>query len=307
MPDEFYRGGEGSGFVWDENGHVVTNNHVVEGATTVEVHFLDDTIVEAEVVGVDPESDIAVIRVEPSATQLYPVALGDSDALKVGQLAVAIGSPFGVQQAWTMTHGIVSGLGRTIHSGSSRFAIPEVIQTDAAINPGNSGGPLLDRGGRVVGMNTMILSQSGVSAGVGFAVPINIIKQVVPELIATGHYAYPWLGIRGRDLWPEDVEAMDLPGRQGALVVDVTPDGPADEADLRGSDRAIEIDGAEVETGGDVIIAVEGQPVRGMDDLIAYLVRYTRPGQEVTLKVFRDGKEISVPVTLGERPDQIER
>jgi len=153
----------------------------------------------------------------------------------------------------------------------------------------------------------MILSQSGVRAGVGFAVPINIIKQVMPELIATGHYAYPWLGIRGRDLWPEDVAAMDLPGRQGALVIDVTPDGPADEADLRGSDRTIEIDGAEVETGGDVIIAVEGRPVRGMDDLIAYLVRYTRPGQEVTLRVLRDGKEISVPVTLGERPDQVER
>jgi len=303
MPDEFYRRGEGSGFVWDDEGHIVTNYHVVEGATSVDVHFFDETIVEAEVVGLDEQSDIAVLRVERSATQLRPVTLGDSDTLQVGQLAIAIGNPFG--QTWTMTRGIISALGRTIRPGSNPFAIPEMIQSDAAINPGNSGGPLLDSEGRVVGMNTMILSQTGASAGVGFAVPINIVKQVVPELIDSGTYAYPWLGIEGRDLFPEDVAAMDLSVRQGALVVSVTQDSPADEAGLLGSDRTIVVDGVETRTGGDVIVSVEGEPVTGMDDLITYLVRYTRPGQEVTLAVIRNGATISVKVTLGERPKEL--
>ena len=305
MPDEFYRRGEGSGFVWDREGHIVTNYHVVEGATIVQVHFFDDTVAEAEVIGLDSQSDIAVIRVDPSATQLRPVTLGDSDAVKVGQLAIAIGNPFG--QTWTMTRGIISALGRTIRSGSSPFAIPEMIQTDAAINQGNSGGPLLDSGGRVIGVNTMIISPSGVSAGVGFAVPVNIVKQVVPELIDTGRYAYPWLGIRGRDLLPEDVETMDLAIRQGVLIINVTQDSPADKADLRGSDRTVMIDGEQTETGGDVIISVEGQSVRGMDDLIAYLVRHTRPGQKVTMRVIREGKEVSVTVILGQRPDELNR
>jgi len=305
IPDEFYRRGEGSGFVWDEEGHIVTNYHVVAEATTVDVHFFDGTIVEAEVVGLDSQSDIAVLRVDPKATQLHPAVLGDSDALRVGQLAIAIGNPFG--QTWTMTRGIISALGRTIRSGSNPFAIPEMIQTDAAINPGNSGGPLLDSHGRVVGMNTVIISRSGASAGVGFAVPINIIKQVVPELIAAGHYAYPWLGIEGRDLWPEDVEAMDLDVRQGALVVGVVEDSPADKAHLRGSERTIKVDGEEIKTGGDVIIAVDDEPVHGIDDLVAYLVCHTRPGQKITLTVIRDGHEVSVPVTLGERPEELTR
>jgi len=293
--------GEGSGFVWDKEGHIVTNNHVVQGARSVLVQFFDGNILEAEIVGLDPQSDIAVIRVEPSDAQLLPVVIGDSDEVKVGQLAIAIGNPFG--QNWTMTRGIVSALDRSIRSGSTRFRTPEVIQTDAAINPGNSGGPLLDSSGRVIGMNTMILSGSGTSAGVGFAVPIDIVKLVVPELIATGRYVYPWLGITGRRLLPQDVEAMDLPVRQGALVTDVEPGGPADEAELRGSDRFIQVDGERIDTGGDVIVAVEGEPVRDMDDLIAYLVLHTRPGQTVMLKVIRDGNEMSVPVTLGQRPE----
>ncbi len=302
-PGEFYRHGEGSGFVWDEAGHIVTNYHVIEGASNVDVHFFDGTVVEAEIVGQDKQSDIAVLKVDPTATELHPVVLGDSDSLKVGQMAIAIGNPFG--QTWTMTRGIISALGRTIRAGDNPFAIPEMIQTDAAINPGNSGGPLLDSQGRVVGMNTMILSRSGASAGVGFAVPINIVKQVVPELIKSGEYAYPWLGIQGRDLWPDDVEAMDLPVHAGALVVSVMQDSPADKAGLRGSDRTITVDGEEVRTGGDVIVAVDDEPVNGMDDLITYLVRNTRPDQEITLTVIRDGKEISVPVTLGTRPQEL--
>jgi S1-C subfamily serine protease len=278
--------GEGSGFVWNEEGHIITNNHVVQGARTVLVEFFDGNMLEAEVIGLDPQSDIAVIRVDPAEAQLRPVALGDSDVVRVGQFAIAIGNPFG--QSWTMTRGIVSALDRTIDSSGSIFSIPEVIQTDAAINPGNSGGPLLDNGGQVIGMNTMILSRSGVSSGVGFAVPINIIKMVVPELITNGRYVYPWLGITAGRVLPADVERLDLPVRQGALIDRVVLDSPADEAGLRA---------------GDVIVAADGDPIPSMDDLIAYLVRNTRPGQEVMLQVIRNGREISVPVILGERPD----
>lgn len=298
--DDLYRRGEGSGFVWDTEGHIVTNNHVVEDATTVEVHFQDGTILEADVIGTDPQSDIAVIKVDPTQVALKPVTLGDSDQVKVGQLAVAIGNPFG--QTWTMTRGIVSAVGRVIRSGLSRFSIPEVIQTDAAINPGNSGGPLLNSRGEVIGMNTMIISQSGASAGVGFAVPSNIIAKVVPALISQGSYAYPWLGITGRDLLPQDVKALNLPVRQGALVLEVAAGSPADTAGLRGSERVIRVQGEELATGGDVIIGIDGTPVRGMDQLISYLVRKTQPGQQVTLTIIRDGKEMKVPVTLGERP-----
>lgn len=298
--DDLYQHGEGSGFIWDTEGHIVTNNHVVEDATTVEVHFQDGTILEAEVIGTDPQSDIAVIKVDPIQVTLKPVTLGDSDQVKVGQLAVAIGNPFG--QTWTMTRGIVSAVGRVIRSGVSRFSIPEVIQTDAAINPGNSGGPLLNSRGEVIGMNTMIISQSGASAGVGFAMPSNIIAKVVPALISQGSYAYPWLGITGRDLLPQDVKALNLPVRQGALVLEVAAGSPADKAGLRGSERVIRVQGEELATGGDVIIGIDGTPVRGMDQLISYLVRKTQPGQQVTLTLIRDGKEMKVPVTLGKRP-----
>jgi 2-alkenal reductase len=300
--DDLYRRGEGSGFVWDTEGHIVTNDHVVEDATIVEVHFKDGTILEADVIGTDPQSDIAVIKVDPTQVALKPVTLGDSDQVKVGQLAVAIGNPFG--QTWTMTRGIVSAVGRVIQSGLSRFSIPEVIQTDAAINPGNSGGPLLNSRGEVIGMNTMIISQSGSSSGVGFAVPSNIIAKVVPALISKGSYAYPWLGITGRDLLPQDVKALDLPVRRGALVLDVAAGSPADKAGLRGSERVIRVQGQELTTGGDVITAIDDTPVTGMDQLISYLVRKTQPGQQVTLTIIRDGKEKKVTVTLAERPKE---
>jgi 2-alkenal reductase len=302
MPDEFYQEGQGSGFVWDQEGHIVTNNHVVEGADEVEVVFWDDTVIEGNVIGTDPDSDLAVVKVDLPAEDLHLVELGDSEELKVGQMAIAIGNPFG--QAGTMTRGIISALGRTFRPGSSPFAIPEMIQTDAAINPGNSGGPLLDSQGRVIGINTLILSRSGSSSGVGFAVPVNMAKQVVPVLIEEGEYKYAWLGITGTDLTLDIVEAMDLPpGTRGALVIEVGQGGPADGAGLRGSTETVDIKGRPLQVGGDIILAIDGTPVRDMDDVIVYLVQNTQPGQEVDLSILRDGQEQKLTVALEERPN----
>ena len=302
--------GTGSGFVWDEKGRIVTNNHVVEGADKLEVSFDDDTVLAAEVVGTDPDSDLAVIKVDSLPPEVHPVELGNSDSLMVGQTAIAIGNPFG--WAGTMTRGIISALGRTFSPpGGSPFAIPEMIQADTAINPGNSGGPLLDSQGRVIGVNTMIESLSGSSAGVGFAVPINIAKQVVPVLIEEGRYTYPWLGTSGPgELKPEMVEALDLASPQGAYVNYVTPNGPADRAGIRGGTKETELflgAGELLKAGGDLIIAIDDYPVRKFDDVIVYLVRETRPGQEVELTIIRDGKEMQLTVRLDERPETIER
>jgi len=305
-PDELYQEGQGSGFVWDQEGHIVTNNHVVEGADEVEVVFWDDTVVEGKVIGTDPDSDLAVVEVDLLAEELHPVELGDSEELKVGQLAIAIGNPFG--QAGTMTRGIISALGRTFTPGGSPFSIPEMIQTDAAINPGNSGGPLLDSEGRVIGINSLILSRSGSSSGVGFAVPIDMAKRVVPVLIEEGEYHYAWLSVTGTDLTPDIVEAMDLPAdTRGALVIEVGEGGPADEAGLRGSTETVEIKGRPLEIGGDIILAIDGTPVQDMDDVIVYLVKNTRPGQEVDLSILRSGQEQKLTVELGERPGSVRR
>ena len=299
-PQEFYRRGAGSGFVWDAEGHIVTNYHVVEAAEKVEVTFFDGSTYPAEVVGGDPDSDLAVVKVD-APDKLHPVAVGDSDAVFVGQRAVAIGNPFG--QEWTLTTGIVSALGRTLPSGTSQFSIPEMIQTDAAINPGNSGGPLLDRDGQVIGVNTLIMSNYQGSSGVGFAIPVNVVKQVVPALIERGYYAYAWLGVVGRDMDRETAGAMDLPPEQrGALVIEVAEGGPAETAGLRGSAKTVTIDGAEYRLGGDVIVAIGDQPVRDMDDLIVYLVKETQPDQTIILTLLREGEERQIEVTLGERP-----
>ncbi len=304
--EDFYQRGEASGFVLDKEGHIVTNYHVAGDADKVEVTFFDGTTVRAKVIGGDPDADLAVLQVDVDPDILHPVKLADSDKLFVGQRAIAIGNPFG--QEWTMTSGIISALGRTLPSGTSQYSIPEMIQTDAAINPGNSGGPLLNAQGEVIGVNTMIISRSRSSAGVGFAVPSNIVKQIVPVLIEKGEYVYPWLGLQGVDLSLDLIEAMDLPtGTQGALVVKVAEGGPADKAGLRGSDSTVKVEGLELPVGGDVIIAINDRPVTGMDDLIAYLVKETRPGDKVTLTILRDGKERTVTVELGERPHATER
>ena len=234
------RGGTGSGFVLDTDGHIVTNNHVVENARRIMVTFADDTTAEAQVVGTDPDSDLAVIQVDVPASDLQPVELGDSDTLRVGQRAIAVGNPFGFEQ--TMTTGIVSALGRVIRQESG-FSLPQLIQTDAAINPGNSGGPLLDSQGQVIGVNTLIFSESGSNSGVGFAVPVNAVKRVVPSLIAIGRYADPWLGIQGGSLTPLIAEALDLPVDRGVLIQVVIPDGPAESAGLQESNRQVEFEG----------------------------------------------------------------
>jgi 2-alkenal reductase len=303
-PREFFNQGGGSGFVWDTEGHIVTNYHVVSGATDVEVMFADDTVVKAEVVGGDPDADLAVIKVDVPTNILKPVSLGDSDTMQVGQLAIAIGNPFG--QDFTMTSGIVSAVGRTLRSGNSPFSIPEVIQTDAPINPGNSGGPLLNRHGQVIGINTQMLSRTGGSSGIGFAVPVNIAKQIVPTLIEGKSYEYAWLGISGATLTAEAAEFRKLPaGTRGALVIAVAEDGPAAQAGLQGRDETLPVESDEFLFGGDLIRAINGQPINDMNDLITYLVKETKPGDRVTLDVVRtDGKKETVEVMLGVRPSQ---
>jgi serine protease Do len=297
----------GSGFVWDKQGHIVTNNHVVEGATQIEVSFKSGTTVQASVVGTDSSNDLAVIKVDMPADQLQPVTLGDSTQVKVGQMVVAIGNPFGEQ--WTMTSGIVSGLGRTLPAGNSQntngpqYTIPDIIQTDAPINPGNSGGVLTDLNGKVLGVTSAIESPVQANSGIGFVIPSAIVQKEVPVLIQTGHYDHPYLGISGTTLTPDLAQAMNLETNQkGALVEQVTAGGPAAKAGLIGSTRQVQILGQTALVGGDVITAVNGQEVNSMDDLIAYLNDNTSVGQTVTLTVLRDGKQTSVDVILGARP-----
>ncbi len=303
QPQERYAHAEGSGFVWDKEGHIITNNHVVENATDVEVMFEDGTSASATILGTDPDADLAVIQVDLPADKLIPLPLGDSDTLNEGQLAIALGNPFG--QDFTMTRGIISAVGRTIKSGTSSFSIPKVIQTDAAINPGNSGGPLLNRNGEVIGINTMILSKSGSSSGIGFAVPINIAKQVVPTLIKGESVQRAWLGISGTTLTSDVAQYMKVPeDTQGALVINVAHDSPADKAGLRGSDKVLKVGGTEYPLGGDIITAINGEKIIEMDDLISYLMENTQPDDTVTLTIIRDnGKTEKVKVTLTARPD----
>lgn len=302
IPEEFFNQGGGSGFVWDEEGHIITNHHVVDGATAIEVIFADDTRIPAELVGSDPDADVAVIKVDPSAASLQPIAIGDSEALEVGQLAIAIGNPFG--QDFTLTTGIVSGVGRTIRSGNTQFSIPEVIQTDAAINPGNSGGPLLNRQGEVIGINTQIISQTGSNSGVGFAVPINIAKRIVPVIVEGDDFEYAWLGISGNSLTSEAAEFRSLDADfRGAVVAAVAEDGPAAEAGLQGRDQSLDEVSDAFRFSGDIITAINGDPINDMSDLITYLVKETRPGDVVELDVVHDdGSQETIEVTLGVRP-----
>lgn len=307
-------GSQGSGFVWDLEGHVVTNNHVVAGATDIQLEFYDGTLVSAELVGSDPYSDLAVLRAaDVSEDFLLPVQVADSDAVEVGELAIAIGNPFGLEN--TMTVGIVSAIGRTIPAGQTNpfgpsYSIPDVIQTDAPINPGNSGGVLVNDLGQVIGVTAAIESTSGANAGIGFVIPSNIVSRVIPVLIEEGEYQHPYLGITGTRLTPNLAEAMDLePETRGALVIAVAEDGPAEDAGLQGSERQVEINGRQAAVGGDVIIAVDGEPIRDMDDLIAYLFNHTVVGDDVTLTILRDGEEMKIKATLEARPasDQVQQ
>ncbi len=296
--------GGGSGFVWDEKGRIVTNYHVVSDAEKVEVIFYNGDSAKAEVVGTDPHSDLAVIKVDELPEGVHPVELGDSSQVKVGQRAIAIGNPFGL--AGTMTVGIISAVGRTLRSAATPFSIPEVIQTDAAINPGNSGGPLLDSAGRVIGINTAIESPVGVNAGIGFAVPINLAKRIVPVLIEKGSYDYPWLGIKGMSVTKALAKEFDLPVDYGALVDEVVRNGPAYKAGIRGGTRKVQFMGQEITIGGDIIVGIDGHEIQRFDDLLTYLIYNTSVGQEVTLSVVRDGERIKVRVVLGKRPSSLE-
>jgi len=293
---------QGSGFVYDDQGHIITNAHVVHGTDEVEVTFSDGLIREATLVGEDLHSDLAVIQVElPEGITAIP--LGTMDNLAVGQTVVAIGNPFGLEG--TLTRGIISALGRTIPA-LTIFSIPQAIQTDAAINPGNSGGPLLSLNGEVVGVNAQIeTSSTSVSnMGVGFAIPVSIIQRVIPALIDSGHYDWPWLGVSGYTVNPALVQAMNLPVEQGAYVSSLTEGSPAKAAGLQATSDTITQDGRVVEVGGDVITAIEGRPVKTFDDILVYLTLQTSPGQEVVLTILRDGKYQDVTVKLGTRPTE---
>jgi len=292
--------GVGSGFVFDKKGHVITNAHVVSGATKVVVTFLDGRSYNADVIGVDNFTDIAVIKVNADLSLLHPLSLGDSSNLQVGEPIAAIGNPFGL--SGSMTSGIVSQLGRLLPSGAG-YSIPDVIQTDAAINPGNSGGPLLNMRGEIVGINTAIQSATGEFTGVGFAVPSQTVAKIVPSLIQNGEYKHPWIGISGRDIDPDLAKVLDLKDAVGFLVVTVIPDSPASKAGLHGSENIEETDGIQYTLGGDIILSVDGVEVRKISDILIHLQRAKSVGDNLVLEILRDGRTSNFTIVLGERPN----
>ena len=297
--------GTGSGFVYDAERHIVTNYHVVEDAEELLVTLASGQVYEAEIVGTDPSNDLAVIRIDAGANLPEPVALGDSDELRVGQFVLAIGNPFGLGQ--TLTTGVVSALGRVIESPEDNRFIGEAIQTDAAINPGNSGGPLLDLKGHVIGVNSQIISPSGASSGIGFAVSANTLRRVVPELIEQGYYPHPWLGTQMLPLTPSTAKAfrdagMNVPVDAGLLVIEAVKGAPADKAGIRGGSRVVRIGNYQIPLDGDIIIAIDGEPVNDFQTLTVYLEAETTVSDTVDVTIIRNGEELTVPVTLGERP-----
>jgi len=294
---------QGSGFVWDPQGHIVTNNHVVENAYNITVTFSDGTTTTAEVVGTDVQSDLAVIKVDPSGLTLHPVSLGDSQAVKVGDLVIAIGNPYGL--AGSMTQGIVSALSRslTVDSSnpfsSSTYTIPDIIQTDAAVNPGNSGGVLVNTSGEVIGVTSAIQSTTNANAGIAFAIPSHIVERIVPVLIKDGRYKHPSLGLSGITLTANYATEMGLDANtHGVLITDITPGGAADLAGLRETTQQYTRYNRGVIIFGDVITAIDGNPVRTYEDLISYIFNKTEVGQRVELTILRDGKEMTVTATL---------
>lgn len=292
----------GSGFLIDDQGHILTNAHVVDGSKNITVKFGDGDAVDATLLGADDSTDVAILSVDPGDVDAKPLELGDSSAVKVGDGAIAIGNPYGLDR--TVTSGIISALQRQI-SAPNGFTISDVIQTDAAINPGNSGGPLIDSAGRVVGINSQIAtgSSSTGSVGIGFAVPINTAKSVAEQIIDGDGVEHAFLGISGGDLDPTLADVLNLSVDEGALVQNVTPDSPAAEAGLEGGEGTVRVDGARVRAGGDVITAIDGEPIAGMDDLIA-MINTKQPGDEVTLSVLRDSETQQIKVELTDRPAQ---
>ncbi len=289
----------GSGFVYDKEGRIITNNHVVEGSKTVNVTFVDGNTYSAKVVGTDPDNDIAVIQIVDNFSDetITPIEFGDATGLQVGQQVIAIGNPFGLSD--TMTHGIVSQTGRLLPNQNAGFSIPDVIQVDAPINPGNSGGPLLDMEGKVVGMNTAIKTDTGEFSGVGFAIPSNSILRVAPQLIKTGSYSHPWLGIAGTSMDPDVALANGLERNYKGVIIDkVVKDGPADKAGL----TPATLDQNNIPHGGDIITAVDGHPIKTIDEIISYMDEQKSVGDKVVLTINRMNKTMDLTITLEARP-----
>lgn len=294
----------GTGFVYDDNGHIITNNHVAAGESQLDVTFVDGTVYRATVLGTDPFTDLAVLYVKDVPKEkLVPLPLADSTKIRVGEQVAAIGNPFGLSSS--MTSGIVSGVGRLIpstDSGPLQFFIPDIIQTDAPINPGNSGGPLLNTKGQVIGINTAIRSSTGEFAGIGFAVPSNTISKIAPSLIETGTFKHPWVGISGTDMTPGLANVLGLDEPRGVLVVEVMDGSPAQKAGLRGGDNPTRVDGRTVALGGDVVLELDGNQVRKLDDILVYLQREKSVGQTMDITILRDGTMQHITITLDARP-----
>lgn len=292
-------GSSGSGFVYDTEGHIVTNNHVVSGGSSYEVVFSNGDRASAELIGTDVDSDLAVIKVDELPAAVQPLPLAEAGSLLVGQFVVAIGNPFGEQGS--MSFGIVSGLGRSLPSQrtlttGSTYSLPEVIQTDAPINPGNSGGPLLNLEGEVVGINAAIASQTGENSGVGFSIPVAAVWKVIPSLIQDGSYTYPYIGAGfDAEVSLTELSVYGLDQTQGAYVVSVSPGSPASLAGLQAADQS-------TGKGGDLIVAINGKPIQDFNDLNTFLVFEASPGETIDLTIIRAGERINLPLTLGERP-----
>lgn len=300
-PNDPRGNGLGSGFVYDKEGHIITNDHVIENAEKIVVTFLDGKSFKASLVGKDPYTDLAVIKVNASEDALHPITLGNSSKLKVGEQIAAIGNPFGL--SGSMTSGIVSQIGRLLPSQDRGFQIPDIVQTDAAINPGNSGGPLLNMRGEIVGINTAIQSETGDFAGVGFSIPSRTVQKIIPTLIESKVYHHPWVGISGRDIDPDLAEILKIEDARGFLIINVLKDSPAEKAGLRGTTNSTMVDGAIYQIGGDIVLAVDGITVRKIDDILIHLQRDKTVGDEMALQILRDGRVTSLVLTLEERPN----
>jgi S1-C subfamily serine protease len=296
----------GSGFVYDNNGHIITNNHVVNGGGRLDVTFLDGTVYRATLIGSDPFTDLAVLYVKDAPREkLVPLPLADSSKIRVGDQVAAIGNPFGL--SGSMTAGIISGVGRLIPAQQAGdFSIPDVIQTDAPINPGNSGGPLLNMRGEVIGINSAIFSTTGQFIGVGFAIPSDTMTKVVPSLITAGSLQHAWLGVAGRDMTPGIAHSLGLEEPRGFLVMDVVSGSPAEKAGIKAGNQEATVDGVPVKLGGDVIVGIDNKTARKIDDILVYLQREKSVGDSLQLTILRDGKEMQITAVLGARPSQQE-
>ncbi len=292
--------GAGSGVIVDDRGYILTNNHVIKDATRLEVTLFNGDKLKAKLVGADPANDLAVIKIESQGRKLTAIPMAESQNLQVGQKVLAIGNPFGLGE--TLTTGIISSLGRTIKSRSG-MEIEDVIQTDASINPGNSGGPLLNSDGKIIGINTAILSPTGANVGIGFAIPVKIAQRILPELIQKGYVSYPWLGVQIFPIIPGIAEVLDLKINRGAMIVDVIQGGPAEKAGIRGASRKIRAGNMIIPVGGDIVVAFDGKKVTSSEELIKYL-REEEPGDVVELKILRNHQFKRINVKLGERPQR---